>query len=88
MVTFDYYSQTVCILNKTSKLHFALWLWSSFIPFRGHGDNFLHTFTWLEVFSMFTVWDGLFSLVLMFSGLRIEALPKPHYRVKCIYTIS
>ena len=29
----------------------------------------------MDIFSMFTVWQGLFSLVLMFPGLRIEALP-------------
>ena len=37
-------------------------------------------------FSMFTVWHGLFSLVLMFPGLRIEAPPHPQYRVS-VYTL-
>ena len=40
---------------------------------------------------MFTVWHGLFSWVLMFSGLGIEASAHPQYRVsvlqgKYIYT--
>ena len=33
------------------------------------------------MFSMFTVWHGLFSLVLIFSTLRIDAPPHPQYRV-------
>ena len=36
---------------------------------------------------MFTVWHGLFSLVLMFSGLRIEAPPLFTVQDKCICTI-
>ena len=35
---------------------------------------------------MFTVWHELFSLVLMFSTLRIEALPPSIVQGKCIYT--
>ena len=35
---------------------------------------------------MFIVWHRLFSLVLMFSGLRIEALPPSTVQGKCIYT--
>ena len=35
---------------------------------------------------MITVWHGLFSLVLVFTGLRIEALPIS--TVQGIYTIS
>ena len=35
---------------------------------------------------MFTVWQGLFSLVLMFLGLRIEAPPLSTVQSKCIYT--
>ena len=34
---------------------------------------------------MFTVWYRLFSLVLMFSGLRIETPPPPIIQSKCIY---
>ena len=34
---------------------------------------------------MFTVWHGLFSLVLLFSGLRIEAVPLSTVQDKCIY---
>ena len=34
---------------------------------------------------MFTVWHGLFSLVLMFSGLRIEAPLPSTIQGKCIY---
>ena len=48
---------------------------------------FLHTFTWHGVFSMFTVWPKLFSLVLTFPGLRIEALPLSTVQDKCIYKI-
>ena len=57
-----------------------------FYTLQGHGDNFLQTFTWHRIFSMFTVWNRLFSLVLMFSGLRIEALPLSTVLSKCIYT--
>ena len=35
---------------------------------------------------MFTIWHGLFPLVLMFSGLRIEALPTSTVLGKSIYT--
>ena len=35
---------------------------------------------------MFTVWHRLFSLVIMFPGLRIEALPISTVQGKCIYT--
>ena len=35
---------------------------------------------------MFTAWHGLFSLVLMFSGLRIEAPPLSTVQSKYIYT--
>ena len=52
------------------------------LPFAGHGVNFLQAFTWHGLsFSMFTVWHRLFSLVLMFSGLRIKATPHPQYRI-------
>ena len=57
------------------------------IPSNWHGDIFLQTLTWHGLlFSMFTVWHGFFSLVLMFPGLRIEALPPSTVRGKCIYT--
>ena len=36
---------------------------------------------------MYTVWYGLFSLVLMSSGLRIEALPLSTVQGTCMYTI-
>ena len=36
---------------------------------------------------MFTVWHGLFPLILMFPGLRIEALPLSKVLRKSIYTI-
>ena len=36
---------------------------------------------------MFTVYHGLFSLVLTFPGLRIEALPLSAVQGKCIYKI-
>ena len=36
---------------------------------------------------MFIVWHGLFSLVLIISGLRIEALPLSMVKGKCIHTI-
>ena len=36
---------------------------------------------------MFTVWHGLFSLVLMFAGLRNEAPLLFTVQSKCIYTI-
>ena len=66
---------------------FALWLRRFFIPFREHGDNLFPTFTGTEVFSMFTFWHGLLSLVLVFFGLRIEALPLSTVQGKCIYTL-
>ena len=47
-----------------------------FIPFAGHGVNFLQTFTW----------HGLLALVFMISGLRIEAPPPSTVQGKCIYT--
>ena len=36
---------------------------------------------------MFTVWHRLFSLLLRFPGLRIEAPPPSIVQYKCIYTI-
>ena len=58
-----------------------------FQPFAGHRVNFLQIFTWHGLsLLMFTVWHGLPSLVLMFSGLRIEAPPHPQYRVS-VYTL-
>ena len=55
------------------------------LPFAGHRINFIQTFTWHEhSLSMCTVWHGLFSLVLMFSGLRIEALPCSTVQGMCI----
>ena len=36
---------------------------------------------------MFTVWHRLFSLVLVFTGLRIEAPHPLTVQGKCIYTI-
>ena len=66
----------------------TLWLQSFFLlPFAGHVVNFLQTFTRHGLsFSMFTVWHGLFSLVLVFSGLRIDASPHPQYRAS-VYTL-
>ena len=55
-----------------------------FIPFRGHGDNYKPS-SGTDIFSMFTVWYGLCSLVLMFPGLRIEAPPHLQYRLS-VYT--
>ena len=56
------------------------------LPSNVHRDNFLYTFTWHGLyFSMFTVWHGLFSLVLIFPRLRIEAPPYLQYRVS-VYT--
>ena len=46
-----------------------------FVPLNWHRDNCLHTFRWAKIFSMSTVWQVLFSLVLMFPRLRIEASP-------------
>ena len=44
-----------------------------FAILQGHGDNFLQTLTWHGLsFSLFTVWYLIFSLILMFPGLRIE----------------
>ena len=58
------------------------------LPFIGHEGNFLQTFTWHGLsFSIFTVWHSLFSLVLVFPVLRIEAPPHPQYRVS-VYTLS
>ena len=37
---------------------------------------------------MFTVWHGLFSLVLLFLRLRIETLPLSTVQGKCIYTFK
>ena len=45
----------------------------------------LHTFTMHKVFPMLTVWHSLFSLVLVFPGLRIELRPYIQYRVVYIY---
>ena len=57
------------------------------LPFTVHGINFLQTFTWHGFsFSMFTVWHGLSFLVLMFSGLWIEALPPTTLHSKSINT--
>ena len=56
------------------------------LPSSGHRDNFLHTFTW-HGFSIFTVWNGLFSLALAFPGLGIEAPPLFTVQGKCIYTL-
>ena len=68
--------------------HFNLTLWMrsfSLLPFAGQ-LIFYKTFTWCWLFlSMFTAWHVLFSLVLIFSGLRIEAPPHPQYRVS-VYT--
>ena len=67
-------------------LGLILWLRSFLLLcLNWHGDNFLNTFTWLRVyFSMFSVWHGLLSFVLIFLGLRIKAL---FLQDKCIYTI-
>ena len=63
---------TDCLILRAT---LTLWLWSFFATFQGH-NNFLQTLTWHGLsFSMFTVWHEHFSLVLVFSGLRIEALP-------------
>ena len=57
------------------------------LPSNWHLDNFVQIITWSGLsYSMFTVWHGLFSLVLMFSGVRIEALPHSQYRVN-VYTL-
>ena len=58
------------------------------LPSNWHEDNFLHTVTWHRVyFSMLTVWHGLFSLVLMFPGLKMKDLPISTAQGKCRYTI-
>ena len=36
---------------------------------------------------MFTVWHGLFSLVLIFPGLRIEAPPPSTVQGQCVYIL-
>ena len=41
----------------------------------------------MKFFLMFTVWHGLFSMVLIFPGMRIEAPPLSTVKGKCIYTI-
>ena len=66
----------------------TVWLQSFFLlPFAGHKVNFLQTFIWHGLsFSMFTVWHGLSFLVLMFSGLWIEALPPTTLHSKSINT--
>ena len=57
-----------------------------FYILHGHGDNFLQTFTWHGLFSMFTVWHGFFSFVLTFPGLRIEDPTPSIVQGKSIYT--
>ena len=75
-------TEHICLVNLLT-----LRLWSFFYTLQGHEDNCLQTLNWHELlFSMFTVWHGLFSLVLMFSGLRIEAPPLSTVQGKCIYT--
>ena len=83
------------IINDKSLTHIAMYvnchltllLWRFLLSFAGHGVNFLQTFTWHGIsFSIFIVCHGLFSLVLMFSGLRIEPPFHPQYRVS-IYTL-
>ena len=64
-----------------------LWLRSFFATLQWHGDNVLQTLTWHRLsFSIFTVWHRLFSLVLLFPRLRIEALLPSTVQGKCIYT--
>ena len=46
-----------------------------FATFQGHGDHFVTYLHLVRSLSMFTVWHRLFSLVLKFPGLRIEAPP-------------
>ena len=48
---------------------------------------FLHIFTWHRVFSIFTVWQRLFSLVLTFPRLKIEAPPRSIIQYSCLYNI-
>ena len=73
--------------NNNTQILVTLWLQFFLLPFAGHGVNFLQTFTCHGLsFSMFTVLHRLFSLVLMFSRLRIEALSPSTVQGKCIYT--
>ena len=58
-----------------------------FATLQEHGDNFLQTLNRHGLyFSIFAVRHGLFSLVLMFPGLRIEAPPPSTVKGKCRYT--
>ena len=66
----------------------TLWLWSFFCYPRISMELIcLHTFTWHEVLSMFTLWHGLFSLVLMFPGLKIKVPPLSTVHGNNIHTI-
>ena len=56
-------------------------------PLAGHAVNFLQTCTWHgPSFSILIVWHQLFSLLLMFSRVRIDASPPSTVQGKCIYT--
>ena len=86
LLLFYFFSLPLAQSHRLENCKLTLWLQSLFIPFRGTVIIFLHALTWLGLFSMFTVWYRLLSLVLMFSGLRIEALPHLQYRVS-VYTL-
>ena len=57
------------------------------IPLRDTETIFYKPSPGTVFFSMFSVWHRLFSLVLMFPRLKIEALAPSTVQGKCIYTI-
>ena len=68
--------------------HLTLWLQSFFATLELAWRLFLQTLTWHGLlFSMFTIWYGLFSLLLMFPKMRIEAPPPSTVQGKYIYTL-
>ena len=64
----------------------TLWLQSFLYPSVGTKIIFYKPSMAWNFFSMFTIWHGYFSLVLMFHGLRIDAPPISTVQSKCIYT--
>ena len=64
---------------------FTLWLWFFFATLQLAEVIFYIPSPCTKFLSMFTVWHVLFSLVLAFLGLRIEALILSTVLGKCIY---
>ena len=73
-----------CLLYQLVLL--TLWLQRFLYPSLGTELIFYKPSPGTDIFPMFTIWHGLFSLVLVFTGLRIEAPPPSTVQDKCIYT--